>query len=114
MEFDISPHLLSTISYKIPVGQAAVEPHVMYRDILGGKKLKKGKIDLSLRGHFLEERLWLGVGTRLNKAAYNFSIGVQVIDNLFMQAFLETHNSLGEYLGDGSGISFWKNKRNGY
>ncbi len=61
-EFDVSPHLLTALSYRIPIQSFSVEPHLMYRDILGEKSLKKGKTDICLRLHFLDNRFWVGGG----------------------------------------------------
>ncbi len=95
-EFDISTHILAGLSYRFPVGEGfGLEPLLLYREVGGGKKLKKGNVDLSIRGHFLYDRLWFGVGTRLAASSYNFSFGVKVIDNFNVAGSFELHNFLG-------------------
>lgn len=94
-EFAISPHLLTTISYKIPIGHAAIEPAVMYREVLGEKSLKEGQLDLGFRALFLEERIWIGSGIRLDASTYNFSLGFQIVNNFHFMGSFETHNVLG-------------------
>ena len=95
-EFEISPHVLAGLSYRFPIGESfGLEPHVLYREVGGGKKLKKGILDLNLRGHFLNDRLWFGLGTRLGASSYNFGFGVQVVENFDIQGSFELHDVLG-------------------
>lgn len=93
--FATNPHLLAVISYKIPIAATAIEPLIMYRDVLGKNSLKKGNTDLGLRAHFMDNRFWVGGGTRLGGSSYNISFGLQAMDNFHIQGTFETHNMLG-------------------
>ena len=94
-EFDLSPHLTLGASYRFPAGAISLEPHVLFRDIIGEKSLKKGKIDLSLRAHVLNDKLWFGAGTRLEASTYHAGFGVEIVENFSFQGSFETNSLLG-------------------
>lgn len=93
--FITDPHLIASASYKFSFGVTAIEPHILYRSILGYESNKKGFTYLSLRAHFFDSRFWIGGGSNLKVPRYNLSFGVQVIDQLHLQGSYETHSILG-------------------
>ncbi len=94
-EFGINTHLIAAASYRFPIGTVGLEPHLLYQNIFSGGLSQKGSLDLSLRAHFLDDRFWLGGGTRLGATAYQASFGVKVTDRFDLQASLETHDIFG-------------------
>jgi type IX secretion system PorP/SprF family membrane protein len=90
-------HLLASISYRLPIGEAIqIEPALMMRGTLKDK-CKAGQYDVAARVHFLENKIWVGGGLRLTKTPGGFhaGFGVRPISKLSISGDYENHSKLG-------------------
>lgn len=103
---DVQPHLQARVSYRYGGSAFSVEPMAAYRDLIGEKKLKAGNIDLALRFGFLDNRVWVGGGMRLDAEALHISVGVKPVAKLEVLGAFELNSIFGNTFEVGALYAF--------
>lgn len=77
-KLELNPHLISRISYQYNGGSFGLEPILIYRESLGGKKLKAANLEFGVRALFLDNKFWVGTGTRMETETIQLNAGVNL------------------------------------
>ena len=107
---ELNPHLVSRISYMYNGGTVGFEPILMYREAIGGKKLKAANLEAGLRILFLDKQFWIGTGMRLETETIQLNIGAN-LEGLQIFGSYEIGAPLGNTIEVGGLYTFGKSPK---
>lgn len=92
-EFDNRFHVLAGLRYRINTEKIGIEPSLLFRGVNAPETLLPlHTLDVGANVYFLDNRFWMGGGTRLGGLAYYGRFGVKATDNLNLQGDFSWHN----------------------
>lgn len=104
--WNLQPQLMTRLSYRFQTDAFGIEPILAYREILGDKKLKAGNLELALRANFLNNRVWVGGGARLDAETFHITLGVRPTAKLQVSGAMELNTVFGNTLEFGALYQF--------
>jgi hypothetical protein len=104
--WNLQPQLMTRLSYRFQTDAFGIEPILAYREILGDKKLKAGNLELALRANFLNNRVWVGGGARLDAETFHVTLGVRPTAKLQVTGAMELNTVFGNTLEFGALYQF--------
>lgn len=104
--WNLQPQLMTRLSYRFQSDAFGIEPILAYRELLGEKKLKAGNLELALRANFLNNRVWVGGGARLDAETFHVTIGVRPATKLQVMGAMELNTVFGNTLEFGALYNF--------
>lgn len=100
--WNLQPQLMTRLSYRFQSVAFGIEPILAYREILGDKKLKAGNLELALRANFLNNRVWVGGGARLDAETFHVTLGIRPAVKLQVLGAMELNTVFGNTLEFGA------------
>lgn len=94
--FDNRMHLRGGIQYRVQVNDMLkLEPALLFRAANGtDDSFGKSTIDANLKLWFLDDLFWVNAGYRVNGESLIGGLGLNIGDNLSLQAYYENHSEL--------------------
>lgn len=100
--WNLQPQLMTRLSYRFQSEAFGIEPILAYREMLGDKKLKAGNLELALRANFLNNRVWVGGGARLDAETFHVTLGIRPVAKLQVLGAMELNTVFGNTLEFGA------------
>lgn len=104
IQYMLYNHVQATLGARFPlIEQLAIEPILLWRGIPGEFSIGGGGVDIGLRAHLMDDKLWLGGGIRPQQGGVHGALGLD-FDKFSLTALYERHRYLGPSLEFGAGI----------